>query len=235
AELSAIPSDRPRAELSAIPSDRPRAELSAIPSDRPRAELSAIPPDPPVAALRARALALAGLDPARDQALRAGLARRGWWPDVGLQFGADLDRDDRRFDDQTFSSGDTRRLFDRTRDRGAHFEAVLQLDWALGEIAYPEDAVDLSRELRQVLALRDDVTDEIHQLYFERARIRARLAAGGPFEPGEPARLRLRAEELAAGLDAWTGGWLSEWHRRRSALSPPSDRTSSSPDPGPPL
>ena len=169
--------------------------------------------DPPVAVLRRRALAQAGLEFERDRALRSGLTRRGWWPELGLRFGADLDRDDRRFADQAFVSGDYRRLFDRTRDRTTGFEASVQLDWRLGEVAYPEDSVDLSRELRQVLALRDDLSDEIHQLYFERARIRARLASNGPFEPGEPTKLRLRAAELAAGLDAWTGGWLSEWQR----------------------
>ena len=194
-----------------------------------RDEASPIPEDPPVAALRARALVRAGLDPERDRALRSGLARRGWWPELGLQFGADFDRDDRRFADQAFVSGDYRRLSDRTRDRTTRFEALLQLDWRLGEVAYPDDSVDLSRELRQVLALRDDVSDEIHQLYFERARIRARLAAGGPFEPGEPAKLRLRARELAAGLDAWTGGWLSEWQRDQASLPP----DPSSPNEGP--
>ena len=38
------------------------------------------------------------------------------------------------------------------------------LDWDLGNLAYPDDSVDLSRELRQVTSLRDDVSDEIHQL-----------------------------------------------------------------------
>jgi hypothetical protein len=36
----------------------------------------------------------------------------------------------------------------------------------------------------------------------------AELAAGDPQAP-EARRLRLRAEELAAGIDAWTGGWFS--------------------------
>lgn len=184
-----------------------------------------IPPDPPVAAIRARAWARAGLEPQRDRALRTGLARRGWWPEVGIRFGADFDRDDRRFADQAFISGDRRRLFDRTRDRGTRFEALLELDWSLGDLSYPEDSVDLSRELRQVLALRDDVSDEIHRLYFERASIRDRLAAGGPFEPGEPAKLRRRAAELAASLDAWTDGWFSGWLREpKASSSSPNER-----------
>lgn len=181
------------------------------------APASPIPEDPPLAEIRRRALAAAGLEVSRGARLRKGLRRRGWLPEVGLVFGADLDREDRRFHDQAFTSGDTRRLFDRTRERGAAFDATLSLDWSLGELAYPEDAVDLSRELRQVIALRDDVADEIHQLYFERASIRARLAASPPLPAAEAAALRLRAAELGAGLDAWTGGWLAGWWQTRDA------------------
>ena len=213
------------------------APAVAVAQQPPRASspslepLAPIPPDPPVEAIRSRALARAGLGVDRDRALRKGLARRGWWPEVGLQLGADYDREDRRFADQAFVSGGHRALFDRTRERGTRFEAMLEFDWTLGEIAYPDDSVDLSRELRQVLSLRDDVSDEIHQLYFERARIRQRFAVGGPFEPGEAAKLRVRAEELAAGLDAWTGGWLSEW--RVSPIATRAVLPASSPSPGP--
>ena len=64
-----------------------------------------------------------------------------------------------------------------------------------------------SREAREVIELRDDVLDEITQLYFERGRVLVELAAAQT--PEEALRLRLRAAELAAGIDAWTGGWFS--------------------------
>jgi hypothetical protein len=61
------------------------------------------------------------------------------------------------------------------------------------------------------------VLDEITQLYFERRRVLAELGAlDGPPTP-EQRRLRLRADELAAGIDAWTGGWFS---RRVPPLAP---------------
>jgi hypothetical protein len=57
--------------------------------------------------------------------------------------------------------------------------------------------------------LRDNVLDELAQLYFDRRR--ALLALDSQPDKGSPeaVALRLRAEELAAGLDAWTGGWFS--------------------------
>jgi hypothetical protein len=66
----------------------------------------------------------------------------------------------------------------------------------------------VSREARLVIQLRDDVLDEVNQLYFERQRVLASLDAPPPDVP--VALLRLRAAELASGLDAWTGGWFSE-------------------------
>jgi hypothetical protein len=176
-------------------------------------------PDPPVAEIRRRAIEGAGLSRARAAMLRKSLWRRGFWPDVSVGLEADFDRDDRRLADQSFVSGDYRFLSDRTSDLHSGYRATLDFEWQLGETVYPEDAVDLSREQRQVTSLRDDVTDEIHQLYFERQRIRVRLRAGPPFEAGEPNSLRLRAAELAAGLDAWTDGWLSEWRRARTAAA----------------
>ena len=64
----------------------------------------------------------------------------------------------------------------------------------------------MSREAREVIELRDDVLDELNQLYFERHRVLARASAAT--DPGEASLLRVRAAELAAGIDAWTGGWF---------------------------
>ena len=61
--------------------------------------------------------------------------------------------------------------------------------------------------------------DEITQLYFERRRVLAALA----FQPDSSAagELRLRAAQLAAGIDAWTGGWYG----RQLKTSTPSLRS----------
>ncbi len=191
-------------------------------------------PDPPLAELRRRALERAGLDVARGRALRRGLARRAFWPELSLRLAADFERDVERDSDQSFVSGATRRLLDRRHDRSDGYSATIELDWDLGGVAYPQESVDLSRELRQVVSLRDDVADEINQLYFERQGIRERLLGGEALPEDEERRLRLRAAELEAGLDAWTGGWLSRWRAvdpsraaasRPGLLSAPADST----------
>jgi hypothetical protein len=58
------------------------------------------------------------------------------------------------------------------------------------------------------------VLDEITQLYYERRRVLAELSGAG--DSAAALRLRLRADELAAGIDAWTGGWFGR-HTQRLA------------------
>ncbi len=167
--------------------------------------------DPPVEEIRRRALRRTGLDAARAARLWSGLRKRARLPDLQLRFGVELDEGDARDHDQAFLSGDTRYLFDRARDRDRRIDASIVLDWDLGGLVYPLESVDLSRELRQVVSLRDDVADEINQLYFERQRLRATLEGPRPLEADEADRLIWRAREIDAGLDAWTGGWISRW------------------------
>ena len=66
--------------------------------------------------------------------------------------------------------------------------------------------------------------DEIAQLYFERRR--AQLDSAIERDPHLAARLRLRADELAAGLDAWTGGW---WSAQLAVSSPQGPTQESTP------
>jgi len=159
--------------------------------------------------LHARVLAYAGLSPDHFRRLRAGLARRGWWPDVALRAGGAFDRDQRSAHDQTFTYGELHDLHDASTDRSWDYDASITLAWELGDIAYPDDAPELSREARQVIGLRDNVLDEVNQLYFDRRRALLALDAHPDKGSPEAVALRLRAEELAAGLDAWTGGWFS--------------------------
>jgi hypothetical protein len=117
--------------------------------------------------------------------------------------------------DETFTSGLERTFLDRRRERERDFDAGARLIWQLGGAIYHPEEIDASREAREWLELRDEVLDEISQLYFERRR--ALLDLARERDAHLAARLSLRASELAAGLDAWTGGWFSA---QLEALSP---------------
>ena len=190
-------------------------ELTLDAHERSNGPSARLEPAPPLGEIRSRAIERSGLSVDRSRRLRDGLQRRAYWPDLSLRVAADFDRDRQPDSDESFLSGEKRFLFDRTHDRRVGIAALIEFDWDLGGIAYPEDAVDLSRELRQVISLRDDVSDEINQLYFEREGIRKRLEGDEAIAAPEIVRLRLRAREIDAGLDSWTGGWVSRWRSSR--------------------
>jgi hypothetical protein len=174
-----------------------------------------LPPDPPLSEIRRRALRHAGLTARRAQRMRSRLGRRAYWPDLELRFDLEFDFDREQDADQAFTYGEPREIFDRTFATDRSYSAGIELDWDLGGIVYPLETVDLSRELRQLVTLRDDVSDEINQLYFERQAIREKLFSFGLVDPKEIGRLSWRAREIDAGLDAWTGGWISRWRVQR--------------------
>ena len=163
------------------------------------------PQEPRIEAVQRAALTYLDLGPERIQGLKAGAAHRGLLPVLALRLDRGSDRFRRRNYDETFASGDTRPLHDLQRDSGRDYGATLSLEWDLGDAAFHPDEIDVSKEAREVIELRDDVLDEVTQLYFERQRVLLQLSTA---DSQEALRLRLRADELAAGLNAWTGGWF---------------------------
>jgi hypothetical protein len=185
------------------------ALLAAEPARRvvPRAILAELPEDPPIERVHRAALDFLDLGRARVDEMRRGVRLRGWLPELAFGGAAARDRDRGAGYDETFVSGALRQLVDRDEGSSRDNALSLSITWELADLAYHPDQIDISREAREVIELRDDVLDEITQLYFERRRVLVELAAAE--SPADALRLRLRAAELAAGIDAWTGGWFS--------------------------
>ena len=66
------------------------------------------------------------------------------------------------------------------------------------------------------MTLRDQVLERVNHLYFGRLRVLAQLEALDAADGAKRAELELDAAELAAQLDAWSGGVFS----RLAANSP---------------
>ena len=174
--------------------------------------------DPPIAQLQRAVLVHQGLGPEFVDAMRRGAARRGWWPRLSLVLGYEAQGARNDDFDQSVVSGVTHYLHDRERERDREFEVGLALAWELGDVAFDPEQVDVSREARALVALRGDVLDEVTQLYFDRQRVLGE-ALTLPADDPRRAALALRARELAARLDGWSGGWFSA---QGSVAVPPS-------------
>jgi hypothetical protein len=177
--------------------------------------------EPTVRQVQVAAIRYLDLAPGRIRALQRGVRRRGWLPRFELR-GAYGGRDSREHDyDEAYTYDAPRLFFDRQEERSRDFAASAVLVWDLGDLAYHPESLDVSKEAREIIELRDDVLDEVTQLYFERRRALLQLAGTPPAPVDEAARLRLRADELASGLDAWTGGWWSRAASDPASNSPP--------------
>ena len=166
--------------------------------------------EPTVRQVQVAAIRYLDLAPERIRALQRGVRRRGWLPRFELR-GSYGGGHRREHDfDEAYTYDAPRLFFDRQEERSRDFSASTVLVWDLGDLAYHPESIDVSKEAREIIELRDDVLDEVTQLYFERRRALLQLFAEPSATGDEAARLRLRADELASGLDAWTGGWWSQ-------------------------
>ncbi len=190
---------------------------------RPVSLRRSAPPAPEPAVLQRAVLTYQGLTTGALRRVEERMQNAAWLPEVRMSLGFGRDRSHERDYDQTFSTGAVRSLVDSSRDHDTGFDVSLVLSWDLDRLVAPEDAIAVSRERRELVELRDQVLERVNRLYFERHRARAALAALPLDSEAERAELEIRIRELAANLDAWTGGMFSrlESDSSRSSRSTP--------------
>jgi hypothetical protein len=86
---------------------------------------------------------------------------------------------------------------------------VVRLSWDLPEAVFTEAELRAAAQAQAAARLRAEAVERATRLYFERQRRRLALVADPPASPRERAEQELRLEELAAELDALTGGLYS--------------------------
>ena len=173
-----------------------------------------------IAALQRAVLEYQELAPARLGAIESRARWKGLYPE--LRAGAGLDRDGEWNDghDQTFTSGALHFLSDSGHNKHHGYDAAVSLVWELSDFVSPDDPLAVSRERRLVVSLRDQVLERVNHLYFQRLRLLGQIQTLARDEGATRAELELAAAEIAAQLDAWSGGAFS----RLEAGSPLEDQ-----------
>ncbi len=166
-------------------------------------------PLPPIEEVHRAALRYLGLGRGRLEKLTRGVERRGFLPEFEVELFGGRERSFHKAFDEAFISGLRHEFNDWDLDRSLDYGASVSLSWDFGDTLYHPEAIDVSRERRELIELRDAVLDEVTQLYFERQRVLLEAQALAAQDAGEAQRRKLRARELTAGIDAWTGGWFS--------------------------
>ena len=149
------------------------------------------------------------LSPSRLVELAARAQRVGLLPELrtSLLYNRDTNRDGNH--DQVFTSGAYHQLFDSGNGVDKGYDLGVTLSWDFAQLASPDDALAISRERRSLVTLRDQVLERVNHLYFGRLRVLAQLEALDASDAAKRAELELDAAEIAAQLDAWSGGVFS--------------------------
>ncbi len=84
------------------------------------------------------------------------------------------------------------------------------VSWNLGELIWNNDQTSIDTRSRLMVELRDDVLNEATHLYFERRRLQVEMAMSPERDLPVQIEKEIRLQELTAGIDALTGGYLSK-------------------------
>jgi hypothetical protein len=91
----------------------------------------------------------------------------------------------------------------------------LALRWNLSDLVWSEQQRLIDSQVRLMVELRNDILDEVNKLYFERRKVKMELINLSYLDNNKVEEKKLRLEELAASLDALTGGYFSRQIQER--------------------
>ena len=82
--------------------------------------------------------------------------------------------------------------------------------WDLANLVWDSAQTSIDVRSRLMVQLRQDILEEVTRLYFQRRRLQAEFEANPTEDPTLLRERSLRLEEIAAQLDAFTGGFYSD-------------------------
>lgn len=174
---------------------------------------------PPLATLEEAALRRAGLDPKIIQRWEKKSRLSAALPTLQVGFeNKDLQQNTAIIQDSisVTSSGvaigpESNRVDqDISLNRGFEFKAV----WALNELLFNRDELEVSREARDLLIVRRGLVEELHQNYFELKSQLLKMQTDAVLSQDPFARMR--TEQLMERLDSLTGGTFKRLLKERN-------------------
>ncbi|MGD0336526.1 MAG: hypothetical protein ABSB18_05435 [Candidatus Omnitrophota bacterium] len=161
--------------------------------------------EPAIRQVQEAAIEYAEVNPEKIKRWRMQAAKKALLPQVSL--GVDRDTGDLWH----WETGSTTRNDDDVLRRGRDTIGWdIRLSWDLGELIWNQDQTSIDVRSKLMAELRGDILDEVTKLYFERIRIKMELNNLSIEERKKRDERQLRLDELAASLDALTGGYFSE-------------------------
>jgi len=202
--LASFPLDAPRARAMLV------ADSDETPSPpAPRPADWTIPADfeaDCLAVARAKAVALALVEPERGRSYVDRARHAAWLPEIRLRVDRRLGRSE-SLDQPSTSTSITSPLGVDTVD-DVRYEA--RVTWDLARLIFSNDELAAQAQTIHMAEIRRDIEVTLSRLYFERRRLGLERLPAGPGERTSTLRRELRLREIESELDALSGGAFSQ-------------------------
>ena len=131
--------------------------------------------------------------------------RKAWLPTLSVTADSDTNEN---IDLDRGGTNDPDRFIIGPEEKSTDFHAGLS--WDLGDLVWNDDQTSIDTRSKLMAELRDDLLNEVTHLYFERRRLQVERLMTGPKELPLEIEKELKLQELTAGIDALTGGYLTK-------------------------
>lgn len=165
--------------------------------------------EPDILQIQQAAIEYAEVSPDKIKWMRTAAKHKALLPKLSLGFDGDTGRTiglDRG------GTNDPDFYIEGPRDK--NFGWDVDISWDLGELIWNDDQANIDVRSRLMVQLRNDVLDEVTNLYFERRRLQLELLRKPSDKKDKRMLKELRINELTANIDALTGGYLSDYMRK---------------------
>lgn len=161
--------------------------------------------EPDINRVQEAAVEYAEVHPDKIKAWRKQAARKAILPQLRLG----LDRN--VTDLWHWEGGSTTKTDDDILKKGRDsVEWDISLSWDFSELIWNNDQTSIDSRSKLMSELRDNILDEVTRIYFERIRLKMEVDSLNIVDRKKRLEKELRLKELAASLDALTGGYFSK-------------------------
>jgi hypothetical protein len=160
--------------------------------------------EPTVLEIQKAAIQYAEVHPEKIKAWRKAAAAKALFPTLSVDKSMSADQN---IDLDRGGTNDPDRFIEGPTEKSQDWS--VGLNWDIGDLIWSTDQTSIDVRSRLMVELRDDVLNEVTHLYFERRRLQVEMLMSPPRDLPLQIEKELRLQELTAGIDALTGGYLS--------------------------
>ena len=161
--------------------------------------------EPPILEIQKIAIQYAEVHPKKIEGWRKAAALKALLPKLSVDH--DLSRDE-NVDLDRGGTADPDKFIAGPEERS--WDWSVGVSWDLGDLIWSSDQTSIDTRSRLMVELRDDILNQVTHLYYERRRLQIEMALVPNRELPVQIEKEIRLQELTAGIDALTGGYLSK-------------------------